>query len=237
LALIHAVEAYLLAYRTTREALFLTRGEALLDYLLLYQQVWTNPVLENLSTPNMLLGGFTTQNSDAEWSDARGSLAGEVLLDYYRETGRSEYLERGVEALRSQFPVSPSENWAHEGYGQKAGVSSFHWGTGSGLAGIEMEEDYLRDAVVDVAEGRAIGVNGLNVKACDVSGGHIVLEIESPFHWNREPVVTFHHIVPAQRYDLKVNGTELGSFTPATLEGGVPVPVPTQDATFHHPQQ
>ena len=103
----------------------------------------TNPVLDNLTSPVMLLGGFTTQNSDGEWSDARQSLAGDVILRYYRVTGKSEYLERGVEALRSQFPISPSENWAHKAYGGKAVVSSFHWGTGSGLAGIEMHEAYL----------------------------------------------------------------------------------------------
>ena len=71
LALIHAVAAYLEAFQITHRAAYLTKGEALLDYLLLFQQSWTNPVLENLSSPVMLLGGFTTQNSDGEWSDAR----------------------------------------------------------------------------------------------------------------------------------------------------------------------
>jgi hypothetical protein len=64
-----------------------------------------------------------------------------VLIDYYRETGDAEYLERGIAALRAQFPISPSQNWAHEGYGKKAGISSFHWGSGSGMAGIEMEQN------------------------------------------------------------------------------------------------
>ena len=105
----------------------------------------------------MLLGGFTTQNSDAEWSDARQSQCGNILLDYYRATGKVEYLERGVAALRAQFPISPSENWAHSGYGGKAGVSSFHWGSGSGMAGIEIEEEFLRDAIVDVASGTGRG--------------------------------------------------------------------------------
>jgi hypothetical protein len=228
LALIHAVEAYLLAYQATHESPFLNKGEALLDYLLLNQQSWTNPVLENLTGKAMLLGGFTTQNSDAEWSDARGSLAGEVLLDYYRETGKAEYLERGVEALRSQFPISPAENWAHEGYGHKEGVSSFHWGTGSGLAGIEIEEDLLRDAVVDVHEERGVGVNGLNVIECDISGDRISLRIESPFRWTRKPVLIFHHTVPTQPYRLVVNGMQVGTFVGADLEHGVPVPMPTR---------
>jgi hypothetical protein len=228
LALIHAVEAYLLAYQATHESPFLNKGEALLDYLLLYQQSWTNPVLENLTGKAMLLGGFTTQNSDAEWSDARGSLAGEVLLDYYRETGKAEYLERGVEALRSQFPISPAENWAHEGYGHKEGVSSFHWGTGSGLAGIEMEEELLRDAVVDVHEKRGVGVNGLNITECDISEGSISLSMESPFRWRRKPVLIFHHTVPKQHYRLKVNGTQIGTFAGADLERGVAVPMFTR---------
>ena len=121
LALTHTVEAYLLAYRITGEARYLAVGEALLDYLLLYQQCWTHPGLQNLTSSAMLLGGFTTQNSDAEWSDARLSQCGNILLDYYRTTGKTEYLERGVAALRAQFPVSPSENWAHSGYAAKAG--------------------------------------------------------------------------------------------------------------------
>jgi len=225
LALIHAVEAYLLAYQATHESPFRNKGEALLDYLLLYQQSWTNPVLENLTGEAMLLGGFTTQNSDAEWSDARGSLAGEVLLDYYRETGKAEYLERGVEALRSQFPISPAENWAHEGYGHKEGVSSFHWGTGSGLAGIEIEEEFLRDAVVDVHEKRGVGVNGLNLTACEISGDHISLQIESPYRWTRKPAVVFHFTVPTQHYHLAANGTEVGTFAGTELERGVLVPM------------
>ena len=227
LALIHAVEAYALAYQATHNSSFLSKGEALLDYLLLYQQSWSNPALENLTGKAMLLGGFTTQNSDAEWSDARQSLAGEVLLDYYRATGKAEYLERGVEALRSQFPVSPSENWAHEGYGHKAGVSSFHWGTGSGLAGIEIEEEFLRDAVVDVVEKRGVGVNGLNLTACDISEDRVSLKMGSPFHWTREPVVVFHRAVPTQHYHLAVNGTEIGTFSGEELGRGVAVPVLT----------
>ena len=43
LALIPSVAAYLLAYRATGKSEFRTKGEALLDYLLLYQQCWTNP--------------------------------------------------------------------------------------------------------------------------------------------------------------------------------------------------
>jgi len=224
LALGQTVAAYLTAFRVTSDRTFLDQGERLLDYLLLYQQCWTNPLVDDLKGVSMLLGGFTTQNSDAEWSDARQSQFGNVLLDYYRATGRVEYLERGIAALRAQFPVSPSENWAHGGYGGKSGISSFHWGAGSGMAGIEIEEDYLRDAVVDVASGQGVGVNGLDVTECAVQGSNIQLRFTSPFPWRRRPVFVFHRCEPGQQYRLHVNGAELGVWRSEDLEKGIELP-------------
>jgi hypothetical protein len=223
LALGQTVTAFLSAHRATGERRYLDVGERLLDYLLLYQQCWTNPVIDDLSSSAMLLGGFTTQNSDAEWSDARQSQLGNVLLDYYRATGTVEYLERGVAALRAQFPVSPSENWAHVGYGGKAGVSSFHWGTGSGMAGIEIEEEYLRDAVVDVAAGRGAGVNGLNLSGCAIEGDEIRLRLESPLRWRRPAVVVFRRAEPGRRYRVIGNGAEVGTWSGKDLEKGIRV--------------
>jgi hypothetical protein len=226
LALIGSVEAFQAAWRATGKSEYLARGEALLDYLLLYQQCWTNPVLEGLTGKSMLLGGFTTQNSDAEWSDARQSQAGNVLLDYYRATGKPEYLERGVSALRAQFPVSPSENWAHSGYGRKAGVSSFHWGTGSGMAGIELEDDFLRDAVVDLDAARAVGVNGIDIRECAIANDEVRLTLSSPFKWTRKPAVAFHGVPAGRRYRVVVNGVDLGVFAAADLGKGVAAPLP-----------
>ncbi len=223
LALTQTVAAYLLASRITRDESYLARGESLLDYLLLYQQCWTNAVIEQLSCPAMLLGGFTTQNSDAEWSDARQSQIGNILLDYYRVTGKAEYLERGVAALRSQFPISPSENWAHEGYGRKAGVSSFHWGTGSGMAGIEMEEEFLRDAIVDVAAGRGVGSNGLDLTDCAVAEGRITFNLRSPLTWPRKATVVFRNAAPDAKYRLVINGDEIGSHTGKELAAGIAI--------------
>ncbi|HVU22899.1 MAG TPA: hypothetical protein VHE13_02165 [Opitutus sp.] len=211
LALGQAVAADLAAFRATNDRAWLERGERLLDYLLLFQQCWTNPVLKNLTGPAMLLGGFTTQNSDAEWSDARQSQCGNILLDYYRATGNAEYLERGVAALRAQFPVSPSENWAHSGYGPKTGISSFHWGTGSGMAGIELEADFLRDGVIDVAAGVGVGVNGLNIARCEVAADTIRLAIDTPFAWPRPPVLAFRRAEPDRVYRVLVNGAEAGA--------------------------
>ena len=179
----------------------------------------------------MLLGGFTTQNSDAEWSDARQSLAGEVILDYYRVTHNPDYLERGVEALRAQFPVSPSENWAHVGYGHKAGVSSFHWGTGSGMAGIEIEEEALRDGVCDVPSGRCVGVNGLNLTGWHMSAdGAVGLQMDSPYRWKRKPNVIFYRAQSKREYKISVNGSDALTFSGEQLGVGVALPLPPDTA-------
>jgi hypothetical protein len=224
LALGQAIAAFLQAWRVTGDTTYLSQGESLLDYLLLFQQCWTNPLLDWLTGPAMLLGGFTTQNSDAEWSDARQSQFGNLLLDFYRATGKAEYLERGIASLRAQFPVSPSENWAHEGYGAKAGVSSFHWGSGSGMAGIEIEEEFLHDGIVDVASAVAVGVNGLNITRCEIDDGKIELAIDSPFKWQRKPVVVFRNIESTALHTLTINDVTLGTYQGADLEKGIAVP-------------
>jgi hypothetical protein len=249
LALSQTVEAYLLAAQITGDPRYLETGEAVLDYLLLYQQCWTHPLIGGFDSKAALLGGFTTQNSDAEWSDARQSQIGNVLMDYYRETGNLEYLERGIAALRAQFPISPSENVAHTGYGSRPsslqrvgpldaippwysynrypdkirGVSSFHWGTGSGMAGIEMEEEFLHDVAVDVAACRGVGVNGINVDRCKIEKGKIYLDMSSPFQWERKPVVTFHRVDGEDGFRLIVNGKNAGVFSIMEMEAGIPV--------------
>ena len=52
---------FLSLYKLTSDSHYLNLGTAMLDYLSLTQQVYTHPLL----TP-ILLGGFTTQNTDAE---------------------------------------------------------------------------------------------------------------------------------------------------------------------------
>lgn len=135
LAKLLAPLAYLRAHEATGDARWLAQGRSVLDYALLTQQHWSHPLL----TPR-LLGGFTTQNTDAEWSDARQAMVAPTLFAYYRATGEVEYLERGVAALRSGFAVAPFENYAHAGggdgdpsvflcCGDKPGeLSSPHWG-------------------------------------------------------------------------------------------------------------
>src|SRR5206468_2831347 len=105
---------------------------------------------------------------------------------------------------------------------RKAGVSSFHWGTGSGMAGIEIEEEVLRDGACDIASGRCVGVNGLNMRGLQMTAE---LQIDSPFRWSRRPTLIFYGAERKGQYKISVNGGAAVTFSGEQLEGGVALPL------------
>jgi hypothetical protein len=169
LSQIQAAAAYLKLYQVTHQQKYLTTGTHVLDYLLLTQQVWSNPAL----SPK-LIGGFTTQNTDAEWSDAREAYAAVLLWHYYQATGSRQYLERAVAAARSTFAVAPWENWAHTGYIDESGaLTGFHWGPGSGMTSIEMMYPKLGDVFIDAARANGVGFNACSIRDLKIHGHEI----------------------------------------------------------------
>jgi hypothetical protein len=60
-----------------------------MDRLSLYQQVWDPPFLNFCG-----LGGYAAQNTDGEWSDARQGQFADTHLDFWRQGGQREHLER-----------------------------------------------------------------------------------------------------------------------------------------------
>jgi hypothetical protein len=184
-----------------------------LDYLLLTQQMWNHP----LFAPR-LLGGTTTQNTDAEWSDARQCYLAALLLDYYRVTGRLEYLERAVAAARSGFAVAPWENWAHTGYlNQHGALTGIHWGTGSEMASVEMMSDTLGDAYVDLRLAHGVGFDACTLSGVRVEGRRVSFDLKSASS-PRRLVVKFSGADPAAKYTLVVNGHTAGEAVGRVLE-------------------
>jgi hypothetical protein len=203
LAEIQAVAAMLALYRATGKREYLQSGTQMLDYLLLTQQVWNNPMF----TPK-LLGGFTTQNTDQEWSDARQGYVAPVLYDYYDATGNFEYLERAVAAARSTFAVAPWENWAHTGYlDQPGALTGFHWGTGSAMTTVEMLSPEIGDALIDVDARRGVGFDECTITSVDIKGDAISFWISSPSR-QRRFLIRFRGISPTHRYRICWNGRE-----------------------------
>ena len=213
---IQAAQALLALYDVTHEQRFLEWGMNALDYLSLTQQVWSHPAM----TPN-LIGGFTTQNSDAEWSDAREAYCAIVYLDYFERCGKLEYLERGIAALRSSFPVAPYENWAHVGFLDAPGaLSGFHWGQGSGMASVEMVWDRYGDVVVDLAGRWAYGINGCTVQKPVTDGQKVMLEIQTDLKWDEPARIVFRR-VPAGDYNVVINRRHVGRFNSSDLLSGI----------------
>jgi hypothetical protein len=213
---IQAAKAFLALFDATKERRFLDLGMNVLDYLSLTQQVWTHPIM----TPD-LVGGFTTQNTDAEWSDAREAYCAVVYLDYFHRTGRREYLERGIAALRAGFAVAPYENWAHTGFHDDPGaLSGFHWGQGSAMAAVELVWDRLGDIFVDTKAGWAYGINGCSVSELTGSAHSVSLRVDTEMEWDQPLRIVFRN-APEGTCAVSINGARLGSYARETLEQGI----------------
>jgi hypothetical protein len=191
----------------------LADGEQLVDYLSLYQQAWSPPWL----TPN-LLGGFGTQNTDGEWSDARQCYAADVYFAYHERTGKREYLERGVAALRASFPVAPYENWAHRAEDTHGSWTGIHWGTGSAITSVVLARPRYGSAFIDAKAGWGVGVDGCTVDDVRRDGDRLGFSLRTAFDSAEEL-----RIVVKSDGDLclAVNGRELGCFTSAVLGAGI----------------
>ena len=212
LAEIQAPAAMLVLYRLTHKPEYLEGGVRMLDYLLLTQQVWNNPMY----TP-MLLGGFTTQNTDQEWSDARQGYAATLLADYYDATGNFEYIERAIAAARSTFAVAPWENWAHSGYPDDRGaLTGFHWGTGSAMTSVEIMSPKLGDAMIDLYAKDGAGFDECSIADVNIAGDTISFHIFSNSR-ERQFLVRFSGVEPARQYRIVWNGNATESFSGARL--------------------
>lgn len=100
LSIFWCAEAFLHAWRATRERRHLDLARRCVDELSLYQAVWDPPFL-----PAPAHGGFGVMNADCEWNDARQSLFAPMYLELGTEMGDRELVERGVSALRASFSM------------------------------------------------------------------------------------------------------------------------------------
>lgn len=201
LSTIQAAKAYLELFRITGDHKYLELGTQVLDYLLLTQQMWNNPAF----SPKMV-GGFTTQNTDAEWSDARESYAAVLLRDYYHATGNSEYLERAVAAARSGLAIAPWENWAHTGYIDEPGaLTGFHWGAGSEMTSIEMMYPALGDAFIDLDKKSGVCFNACSLRHVTVQEHSISFDLDK-FPGSGKTRVKFSGVDANAMYRITWNG-------------------------------
>jgi len=236
LSMNQAAKAYLALHKITGKADYLDRGTHVLDYALLYQQVWSPPFLSR-----NVFGGFGVQNTDGEWSDARQAYFADTLLDYFEATDKRAYFERAIAAMRATFALfhhdTPQcyENWAHGGSDGPGGITGIHWGTGSAATSFELMRLRTGDAYVFLGEKPgAGGVNALWIENLRVRGDTIRFNMLSSIGWGRRATVKFFDLSPG-RYRVKINDDYMVPFTDKLLTRGIYMPVRRVAATTHLP--
>jgi hypothetical protein len=224
LSMHQAAEAYLALYGLTHRREYLELGTTVLDYLCLYQQVWSPAWLSC-----ELFGGFGVQNTDGEWSDSRQGYFAVTFMKYYEATGRREYFERGVAALRAMFslfesPTSPrtAENYSHSAIDKLAGVTGIHWGTGSSVVSIHLITGTYGDAYIDVKNGWGVGIDGCRIPHVTVDKSEIRITLVDNVATHREITMKFGTLVK-QSYTVIVNGVPYGSIAAKDLRSGIKV--------------
>jgi hypothetical protein len=216
MALIMMAHVCLELHRLRKEKGFLDLGRRVLDYLCLFQQVWSHPRMEL-----NLIGGFATQNTDSEWSDSRQSYCAVLFMEYFEETGERVFFERGVAAMRATLAISPYENWSHRGYNDEPGFfSSFHWGIGTGLTTEEILYEKYGDIYADIDRGFAYGLNGCTVTDYRKEGGTVALTVESNIHYVT-PLKMICKAGDGKKIRLVMNGEFLGEFNSKQLAQGI----------------
>lgn len=170
-------------YEITSNEKYLDLGLYVINYLLLWQQIW-NPHFLSVK----LFGGFGSQNNDAEWSDTRQGLFASTLLDYYLLTHNPMYLERGIAALKASYvmlwheknkSIAPGnfkwikkedygalpENYGHQGFDNPVpGILTIDWGPGTSCFGFVNYYDKIGDLYIDLEREHIYGINAILVK-------------------------------------------------------------------------
>jgi len=226
LSMHQAAEACYELYNLTGKQQYKERGREIIDYLCLYQQVWSPRWLSC-----ELFGGFGVQNTDAEWSDSRQGYFAVTLMNYYELTGEKEYFERGVAALRAMFSLfeSPTsartaENYGHSGMDRPAGVTGLHWGTGSSVVSLHLITNRYGDAYVDVAGGWGVGIDGCRIPNVKVTEGTISVDVLDNLSASRTISLKFGRVAKGD-YEITINKKPLGHFSSAQLTKGIEVAI------------
>lgn len=226
LSMQQAAEACYSLYRTTNNEEYKQQGRTILDYLCLYQQVWSPPWRSR-----QLFGGFGVQNTDAEWSDSRQGYFAVTLMRYYDLTGEREYFERGVAALRAMFalfeaPNSPRtcENYGHDEDDKPGGVTGIHWGTGSSVVSIHLIQQRYGEAYVNVAGKWGVGIDGCRIANLMIEESAIRFELLDNVATPRRVKIKFAKLSHSN-YELAINEKLFGTFSSDELQNGIDVAI------------
>jgi len=227
-------------YKITKKDDYLQMGERVLAILSLFQQVWDLPYIDYNT-----YGGFGVQNADAELSDARQALFVRTYMEYYLITGKKEYMERGIAALRASFALmllreqeeqcpgnlldvdtidgidrgSMYENYGHVGYNMHCSPFVLtDWGIGSSASAAAYVKKHFGDLFIDFQEEIAWGIDGLIVKTSKFLDNAVRLTI-----WKiptKKYIILKARAPPENDIEITINEQSIGMKNQKELEHG-----------------
>ncbi len=227
-------------YKITKNKDYLILGERVLSILSLFQQVWDMPYISYNT-----FGGFGVQNADAELSDARQGLFVRTYMEYYLETGKKEYMERGIATLRSCFALMllrelkeqcPGnligietldgvdrgcicENYGHSGHDLRIpGYIMFDWGIGTSASATAYTKKHFGDLFIDFKENIAWGIDGLIVRTFEYKDDKIFIKCDKIA--DKKYILVKARDPPKEELEIFINDTSLGSRSRKDLEEG-----------------
>ncbi len=184
----------------------------LLESLFSSQQVWSPNWLETETQ-----FGFRADNQHISGNDPTGAVAGAALVDGYRLTGRRDFLQRGIQALRSALTNS-NETWTPKGQVSETA----HWGRSTAATHLQRIQAQIGQGVVDVAGGFAEGVDALWFEDLVIDSAQITFRLLTHADFDQSTTIRFRNLPSdAESYHLVINEQVLGSFGREALENGV----------------
>lgn len=227
-------------YKITRNEKFLEIGEHILSILSLFQQVWNMPYISYDT-----FGGFGVQNADAELSDARQALFVRTYMEYYLETGKEEYMERGIAALRASWAlqllseyaeICPGnlkgietvdgvdrgcicENYGHSGIDFRVpGYIMFDWGVGTAAMATAYTKKHFGDIFIDFKYSKIWGICGIIINDFKFHEDKIYIKFLK-IH-NKTTIIFKARNIPYKKIEIICNGKSIGKFYKKELQQG-----------------
>ena len=233
-------EGYKEFYKITTNQNYLKSGERIVAVLSFFQQVWNMPYI-SINT----FGGFGVQNGDAELNDARQALFVRTFMEYYLETGKKEYMERGIAALRASWALQllkeyegqcpgnlkgietldgidrgcVSENYGHFGKDEKiSGYIMFDWGVGSAVSATAYVKKHFGDLFIDFKEHIIWGIDGILIKSFVFEEKKVNIIIETI--QNKKQIILKAREAPESGTEIIINEKSLETKDQESLNSG-----------------
>jgi hypothetical protein len=234
------LENDILSENKWHEHKYLEIGEHILSILSLFQQVWDMPYI-SFNT----FGGFGVQNADAELSDARQALFVRTYMEYYLETGKEEYMERGIAALRASWALQllteyeeicsgnlegietldgvdrgcVCENYGHSGIDFRVpGYVMFDWGVGTAAMATAYTKKHFGDIFIDYKFKKLWGICGIQIE--DFTLNKHIIKINLKKIKEKNKILIKAREIPNSTINIVLNEKQLNNISKSQLERG-----------------